>query len=235
MKQNHSKIVLALLVLLAITRGTLLGQGTFQNLDFESAVIVPVTGDPFGRVQFAPAFPGWTGYVGTNQQTLALFNNLFVGTAAIALLGPGWSGGGIIAGNYTAVLQAGSDPADPLAPADAYISQVGLIPAGTESIRLVSSGERNGFAVTLNGQQINMTVLGAQNGFNLYGGDASPFAGVTGELRITALSAPSSPANLYLDSIAFSNQSVPEPSVFGLSVLGVLLATCRCSPRPRCK
>jgi len=194
-------------------------QGSFQNLDFESAVIVPA-GAPF--VEFAPAFPGWTGYLGTNQQSVALFNSLAIGTAAIGLLGPGWSSGGIIAGSYTAVLQAGSDPRGTLlTPVDASISQAGLIPAGVQSNQFLSTGARNGFTVSLNGQQIPMAILGTQGRFNLYGGDVSQFAGLTEELRITALSAPSSPANLYLDSIQFSDMVVPEPGAAALLLFAV--------------
>lgn len=216
-------------VLTVLTYGvatiTMHAQGTFQNLDFESAVILPVPGDPYGRVQFAPAFPGWTGSLGTNQQDLALFNNLFIGTAAIALLGPGWSGTDIIAGNYTAVLQAGSDPSGSITPVDASIAQSGMVPAGARTIQLVSSGARNGFIVSLNGQRINMAIVGTQNGFNTYAGDISQFAGLAEELKITALSAPSSPANLDLDSIVFSAQAIPEPSALGLFVPGLVALT----------
>jgi len=193
-------------------------QGSFQDFDFESAVIVPA-GAPF--VEFAPAFPGWTGYLGTNQQSVALFNSLAIGTAVIALLGPGWSSVDIIAGNYTAVLQAGSDPRGSLTPVDASISQTGLIPAGAQSIQFLSTGARNGFTVSLNGHQIPMAILGTQGRFNVYGGDVSQFAGLTEELRITALSAPSSPANLYLDSIQFSDMVVPEPGAAALLLFAV--------------
>src|SRR5216684_8642844 len=128
-------------------------QGSFQNLDFESAVIVPA-GAPF--VEFAPAFPGWTGYLGTNQQSVALFNALNIGNPAIALLGPGWNPVDIIQGSYTAVLQAGSygTSQGTIIDVDASISQTGLIPAGTLSIQFLSTGARNGFTVSLNGQQI---------------------------------------------------------------------------------
>ena len=50
----------------------------FVNLNFESASLVPIPGDAYNRVQFAQAFPGWTGTVGGVQQTLALSNNLFL-------------------------------------------------------------------------------------------------------------------------------------------------------------
>ena len=62
-------------------------QGTFQNLDFENGTFIPIPGDPFGRVQFSPAMPGWTGFVGTNQIDWILHNNLFLSTAGIAIWG----------------------------------------------------------------------------------------------------------------------------------------------------
>src|SRR2546422_10735535 len=34
----------------------------------------PDSGDPYGSVQFVAAFPGWTGYIGTNQVSAALYN-----------------------------------------------------------------------------------------------------------------------------------------------------------------
>ena len=51
------------------------GQPAFTNLNFESAVLIPQSGDPYYRVQFAAAFPGWTAYVGGVPQNLALYNN----------------------------------------------------------------------------------------------------------------------------------------------------------------
>ena len=86
------------------------GQGNFQNLGFESATLVPIPGDPYGSVQFAAAFPGWTGLVGGTQQTNALYNNVFLSVSTISIIDSGWSYpslGGVIQGNYTAILQGG--------------------------------------------------------------------------------------------------------------------------------
>src|SRR5438552_2069280 len=86
-------------------------QGTFQNLGFESAVLVPIPGDPYGRVQFAPAFPGWIGYVGADQQTAALYNNVFLDTSGISIIDSNWPGflgvHGPLEGRFSAILQAG--------------------------------------------------------------------------------------------------------------------------------
>jgi hypothetical protein len=63
------------------------------------------------------------------------------------------------------------------------------------------------------------------SGYTLYGADVTAFAGLTAELRFTALPRPSPPiiSTLFVDSIVFSNQPIPEPSVFGLFAFGVLL------------
>jgi hypothetical protein len=206
--------------LLFLAATSVLGQGNFQNLDFESANIQPGQGP--GLVSAADAIPGWTPYLGTNEGSAVLFDNLFIGQAVIALIGgPGWTNGGIVSGIYTAVLQAGSG-ADGFSPVDAAISQTGLVPMGTHSIQFLSSGARNGFTVTIAGQPISLSVVGTQNGFNLYRGDVSQFSGLSEELRITALSVPSSPANLYIDSILFSAEAVPEPGFLGLFSVGAV-------------
>jgi hypothetical protein len=88
------------------------GQGSFQNLDFESATLVPIPGDPYGRVRFAPAFPGWTGSVGGLGQTAALYDAAFLDSSGVSIINRGWSGpipnsGGVISGSFTALLQAG--------------------------------------------------------------------------------------------------------------------------------
>src|SRR6266446_5607306 len=87
-------------------------QGTFQNLGFESATLVPISGTSPSPVQFGPAFPGWTGSVGGVQQTFALFNEVYLDSSGITVIDQGWTspfGGpsGTIEGSYTAVLQAG--------------------------------------------------------------------------------------------------------------------------------
>src|SRR5438093_6980800 len=87
--------------------GNASAQPAFTNLNFESAVIVPIPGDPYARVQAPQAFPGWTAYAGGVQQNAALFNNMFLDSTGIGLIGSGWTYGGQIAGNYTAFLQGG--------------------------------------------------------------------------------------------------------------------------------
>src|SRR5262245_48071266 len=85
-------------------------QGTFQNLDFESANLQPVPPGQFGgNVSSLDAIPGWAAFIGTNQTTTILQNNLTFGNASIDILGPNWNGflSSIIEGQYTVVLQPG--------------------------------------------------------------------------------------------------------------------------------
>src|SRR6059058_1121277 len=76
-------------------------QGTFQNLGFESATLVPIFGNSSSPVQFAPAFPGWTGSIGGVQVSAALYNSAALDSSAIGIMD---SGGplltGVIQGNY---------------------------------------------------------------------------------------------------------------------------------------
>src|ERR1035441_4592146 len=105
-------------------------QGSFQNLGFESATLVPPSSE---QVQFAPAFPGWTGYVGGTQRAVATYNFLALDSSVFSIIDYGFSNyfglpGGLIQGNFTAVLQAGVDSTPPGGnqPADTTLAQMGL-------------------------------------------------------------------------------------------------------------
>src|SRR2546423_8508195 len=110
------------LAMLSVTQRSAHPQAAFQNLGFGSATIVPIQGDPYGSVLFAPAFPGWTGTIGGVPQTSALYNNLFLDSSGIGILDQGWpfAFAGVIEGGFTAVLQAGLGPGSQ--PANASLS-----------------------------------------------------------------------------------------------------------------
>ena len=220
------------------------GQGSFQNLGFESASLVPIPGDPYGRVQFAPAFPGWTGLVGGAQSTDALYNNAFLDTSAISIIDHGWpagglGAGGVIAGNFTAILQAGLGGASGT-PADTAISQTALVPATAQSLQFKAYAP--GFLspivplfVTLGGQRLSLTPLASAANYTLYGADIHTLAGQMAELDFTVPAGNPHVNNNYvfLDSIQFSNLPVPEPGILGLSALGALLLGWRILGRRR--
>lgn len=216
MEKIRCRYILPVILFALLSPSISHGQGAFQNLNFESAIIMPVPGDEYGRVEFGPALPGWNGYVGLVPQTLALYNNLFIGSPGIGLVGPA-SGG--IAGGFSLVLQGGS----PLNSPNVSIVQSGLIPAGAKSVEFQTWNYAVPFSVSMNGEPISLTILRTMNNVVTYGGDVSQFAGQSAELQITAFSGLPRSGNLYLDSISFSPLAVPEPSTYALLGLGGLL------------
>ncbi len=216
-------------------------QGSFQNLGFEAATISPIPGDPYGSVQFGPAFPGWSGTVGGLPQTSALYNNLFLDSSAIGIIDQGWpfAFAGVVQGNFTAVLQAGLGVG--LQPADASLFQTGIIPAGSQSLRFRAYQDypQGTFAVTIGGQALPLTALSTGANYTLFAADISAWSGQTNTLCFTAFAdRPHRGENdLFLDSIEFSPVEIPEPSaalvlLFGATVMAVRLGR-RC-PRPTC-
>lgn len=200
-------------------------QGTFQDLDFESANLSPIPSSQYGGfVPITGALPGWTGYLGTNQATQVLQNDLTLGNASIDILGPDWSYGGIIEGQYTLVLQPGQGSSSQNV--GASVSQTALVPADTQSLQFKAQSS-SAFSVSLGGQDLSLVPLGTGANYTLYGADISAFAGQTETLTITALAAPNTTENF--DSIVFSpNSIVPEPSISGFLALGGLfLGLCR--------
>jgi hypothetical protein len=209
-------------------------QGSLQNLDFEAATVSPVPPDQFGSlVPIVNAFPGWTGYVGTNQMTDVLQNNFTLGTAWIDIIGPDWPYSGIIEGQYTALLQAGFNGAAGSGYVNVSLSQIGLVPSNAQSIQLEVSGVN--FSVSFAGQNISLIPIGSGPNYTLYAGDISSFAGQNGDLVLTAMTTPDQLYNnVYFDSIAFSPSAVPEPSTLALLAIGgtTLLFRRKLLPRP---
>ena len=201
-------------------------QGTFQNLDFESASVIPIPGDTFNRIQFNPAFLGWTGSVGGVQQNAVLYNNAFLDTSAIGILDQAADNapnplvhGRIIQGSYTALLMAGIG-------GDTTLVQTGLIPVNAQSLRFSAysySLNPVTFGVTLGGQ--NLSLMPIQNGPRsiVYGADIQAFAGQTVAMAFTTFAQQPHVSNNYffLDSIQFSTEPIPEPGAGMIFLLGL--------------
>ena len=224
---------LVTIALLVATQCLTRGQGTFQNLGFESASLVPIPGDLYGRVQFAAAFPGWTGAVGSVQQTAAFYNSAFLDSSGISIIDQGWpallGNAGVISGNFTAILQAGLGLSSGI-PANTAISQTALVPAAAQSLLFEACAP--GYLspllpllVTLNGQRLAFTPLGSGSNYTLYGADIHTLAGQSAELGFTVPAQnPHVQQNyVFLDAIQFSSQAIPEPRPLGLVTLGALL------------
>jgi hypothetical protein len=189
----------------------------FTNLEFDSAVVVPIGGSV---IEFSPAFPGWTGYIGTNVATEAIYNEIYLDSSGISLYGDP------AVPIFEATLQAGYLLNAPGISVDTTLSQTGLIPAGTQSLLFDGSfdGQANGFAVTLNGQTLSLVPLSTDSSFTVYGASINAWAGQTATLAFTVF--PQQPHTgdnyLTLSDIQFSDSPVPEPSVFVLFVLSSL-------------
>jgi len=84
-------------------------QGTFVNLDFESANIIPDPTSPYYpyAVSVANGLPGWTAYGGTFAGDI-LYDTVSLGAAAISIHDTN-SHEPILQGSYTVLLQ-GSFP-----------------------------------------------------------------------------------------------------------------------------
>lgn len=194
------------------------GQG-FVNLDFENATVTPTPVNGFGgTVSAAAAFPSWI--VGGGGSFLnVLYNNVTLGSPAIALMGPNFPNGvgfAPLQGSYSVWLYY-DNPTTAATPPT--ISQTGLIPANAQSITFLAGEFRGDPIVTLNG--INIPLVSISGG--RMAGNISAFAGSTAQLTFSLSSDVTGDNFLYFDDIQFSSSPVPEPSVLGLSALGALL------------
>ena len=79
--------------------------------------------------------------------------------------------------------------------------------------------------MTLGGEALSLVPVGSGANYTEYAADVHALAGQTAELDFTVFAYPQQFAAdyLFLDSIRFSPVAIPEPGVFGLWALGVLL------------
>jgi hypothetical protein len=219
MQRTYIKKFVLILTAYSFQVYSLLCQGSFENLDFDSANIP--SGTAAGTlVPASEALPFWMVYVDGVQQSQVLYNSLYIGTATVALVGPGSTAGGVIPGNtYTAVLQSGQGTSGLVS---ASIAQSGTIPASTQSLLFESSLQYGaGWYVSIGGQNIAVTPLASLGSFyELYGANIPGFAGQAAQLEFTALAGPGPMVNMYLDDIQFSTQAIPEPQTWTLLFCG---------------
>jgi hypothetical protein len=207
--------------------GATLGQaqGTFQNLDFESANLSPIPAGQYGgEVPISLALPGWTGYLGTTQVTQVLQNDLTLGDASIDIFGPYSPAGAILQGQYTVILQPGVEPGSgPLGPqVSASISQTGSVPADALSLEFEAQIDMP-FSISLGAQDLSLSVLGTGPNYTLYGaGIPASDAGQDETLTISALAADNNGGDSF-DAFVFSPAAVPEPSPMILAGVGSFL------------
>jgi hypothetical protein len=202
-----------------------LAQGTFQNLNFEAASI-PNGTPPGSLVPVEAALPGWSVNAPSdvsNGTNFIPYDGYSLGGTVISVLDTNVGLGFVpLQGKYTAALFGGPSVA-------AIISQTGLVPGFSKSLQLAAFTSGAPFIVTLGGQTINMVPLsqhssqGFPSSYTVYGGDISSFAGLTEQLSISEPAlAVAPPSQLFLDSIVFSPNAVPEPSALAVGVLGAV-------------
>ena len=167
------------------------GGGSFENLDFESAMVPDVQWG--GNVPISEGLPAWNG-----SHSSILHNNATLGDSALAIIGPwGWSSS-VISGSYSAFLIGGAN-------GSAWIEQTALVPLGTRSLRMKVKQGPAGFGVSLNGTTIPMFSIQA----SVWAGDVTPFGGFSSTLTITANAGGSLGVNpVTIDDIEFSPQAV---------------------------
>jgi hypothetical protein len=191
-----------------------LSQSAFVNLNFEGAQIP--SGTQPGLISASAAVPGWSG----NFKRVS-YDQISLGGTVLSLVDSLHQTGtpSSLIGRYSAVLYSGpSSQDDP-----AYLSQTGLVPAGTESLRFAAQSFGYNFTVSLNGASLSLIPLSSTSSYTIYTADASSFAGSVATLRIDLPATPPPnvpPSFLEIDNITFSTIPVPEPSYISLVVAG---------------
>jgi hypothetical protein len=201
-------------------------QGTFQNLDFESAN-VPGSTSIGAFVPISEAIPDWSAYFSSGTTTLpetqVVYDGISLGGAEISIVDskvlPSFAP---VQGNYAVILFGG--PIDNPVLYSTSITQTGTIPVGTESLFMDARSFGGSPIVAINGQSINMVPVETFPNYTVYGGNISSFAGLIDTLSFTA-PAPTttSPTEFFLDDISFSPGAVPEPNPLTLTAIGGLL------------
>ncbi len=198
--------------LLATLTGVLLsqGQGTFQNLDFESAQLIYVD-PPFNHViATTNALPGWTAFAGTNQVLTVPYGDQGIYYPVMLF---SQTNSGSISGFFSVVLSGGSSAGS--------ISQTGLVAADAQSLVFKVGFLDGPFSLSLGGQSLSFVPISLTPKYTLYGADISAFAGQTATLKFTA------DGVVTFDDIQFSSSAIPEPSAAALFALSTLALAVR--------
>ncbi len=202
-------------------------QGSFQNLNFESANPVPIVGGEYpDEVTPGSALPGWSASIGGIPVTAVIQNDYALGGASVDIFGPGYSDvdPGIIAGNYTVMLQAGGS--SPLTEGgNASLSQNGTIPANAMSLEFEAWSMTPSATLSVSFAGNSLSPVGLSSGvspggqsYTLYGADISAYAGQSGQLQFTDVYSSQGLNGIELDDLTFS--TTPEPGTLALVVMG---------------
>ncbi len=215
---------------MAVAATSARAQGTFQNLDFESARVGLVT-NALPQVAVSEALPSWSASDGTDQlSTIAVYPAFPVTGGFLSPVDLIASATDSLDGNFSVILGAGSG--SPV-PAHGTISQTGRVPVGVHSLLFKAALiPGSTLQVSLGGASLSYVALSTQPKDTVYGADISAFAGDTAELIFMAAT-----RGAEIDDIEFSPQIVPEPSVLALAGAAASLFLCwrlgGRSPQPR--
>jgi hypothetical protein len=209
LKMNQ-KVIAGLFALLSALP-VVCGQGTFQNLDFESVRgYLPPLG---GGVYTTNALPGWNAYYGTSQLSDIAYD-VYAAYPRVGLWDTNYASFFIIQGKYSVSLGGGS------------ISQSGLVTSNAQSLLFSAYPIVSGptMSVFVGGQSLPFIAMSSNPNYTVYGADIAIFAGQTANLTFLA--------NGYmLDDVRFSEFPIPEPSLPGLVGLGACFLGARLGRR----
>ena len=219
---NPAKLILS--VCLAVPASA---QGTFQNLDFESADLSnrdPVTGE----FSVSQALPHWQVSENGVSATEIVLNSPSLNLWAVTLEDGNESGIPTISGKYSIFLQGGEGHGTF---GYAEISQTGTIANDTHSVLFAARITRPGnLNLSFNGQPLQSALLQDHGTYQTFGADISAFSGQAGELSFTT----PYPTWTLIDDIQFSSASIPEPSTLAMFALGCgVLLSVRRGPKAR--
>jgi hypothetical protein len=198
-------------------------QGTFENLDFESAYLPTIpAGQSGGLVSISDALPDWSAAVGSTAVTQILYNSITVGSPSIDIFGPNWDlPPGIIGGSYSVALQWGEGPG--LVEESASLWQDGTIPANAESLEFKAWTFLGTTPLTVSFAGDNLPLFVLSSGVS-HSANIASFANQTGQLEFTApVGSVAGVGGIELDDISFSTSVVPEPGPVTLTAIGGLL------------
>ena len=221
----HARLVHLLWSGVVLTNATAFAQNVFQNLGFENGSVAGYTA--FSGVPIGVAMPGWSASISASglnyDESLVGYDGFSIGGPGVAIWDtnlPSSSPFTPFEGSYSVVLFAGGT----IPRYSASISQSGLIPPGTKSLRVDMFWVLESITVSFNGQAINLVPLESYAAYTVYGGDISQFAGQAVELTFTEPPTPPGqpePSSAVLDDIVFSPSAIPEPSTLGLLWMGL--------------
>jgi hypothetical protein len=215
---NKALLTLACLAVSAMFSGA---QGSFQNLDFESARLIFV---PPNSQQIATtnALPYWSAYYGTNL--LSSIPYIGYPSTPLPVDLQSRTNGGVIDGNYDIFL--GYYPSSfgfgSATNTLGSISQTGLVPAGVQSLLFKGNLDDpyHPITVSLGGLDLSYVAISNALNYTLYGAAIPPSLAGQTETLIFSAGANGQLGGGILDDIEFSTVLVPEPSSISLLCLG---------------